>query len=109
MLAMVAAFALMVTLVPTVAREQTVIHDASAAGGSVSTVAPGTGALVPGVPGGGPVTTGPGSGGTSTTRAVAPGHTSSCTDPRHQVPGDPYSPPCLLFSGDNRSPTTRGV
>src|SRR5260221_264293 len=109
MLAMVAAFALMVTLVPTVAREQTVIHDASAAGGSVSTIAPGTGALVPGVPGGGPAGTGPGGGGTSTTRGVAAGHTTGCTDRRQQVPGDPYSPPCVLFSGDNGGATTRGV
>jgi hypothetical protein len=105
---MVAAFALMVTLVPTVAREQTVIHDASAAGGSASTLAPGTGALAPGVPGSGPAGTGPVAG-TSTTRGVAAGRTSGCTDRHEQVPGDPYSPPCVVFSGDNGGATTRGV
>jgi hypothetical protein len=109
LLALVAAFALMVTLVPTVAREQTVIHDGSAFAGSVNTIAPGTGAVGPGVSGGGPATTGPGGGGTSTTRGVAAGHTSGCTDRRQQVPGDPYSPPCVLFSGDNGGATTRGV
>jgi hypothetical protein len=109
LLAMVAAFALMVTLVPTVAREQTVIHDGSAFAGSVNTIAPGTGAVGPGVSGGGPATTGPGGAGTSTTRRVAAGHTSGCTDRHQQVPGDPYSPPCVLFSGDNGGATTRGV
>jgi hypothetical protein len=108
LLAMVAAFALMVTLVPTVAREQTVIHDGSAAAGGVNTIGPGTGAVVPGVPGSGPTTGGP-AGGTSTTRRVAAGHTSGCTDRHQQVPGDPYSPPCVLFSGDNGGATTRGV
>ncbi|HEY2703018.1 MAG TPA: hypothetical protein VGL20_04945 [Candidatus Dormibacteraeota bacterium] len=107
LLAMTVAFALMVTLVPTVAREQTVVHDGTAAAGSVTTVGPGTGALAPG-PGSAPGTTGPG-GGTSVTRGVAAAHTSGCTDRRQQVPGDPYSPPCVLFSGDNGGATTRGV
>jgi hypothetical protein len=108
-LAMIAAFALMVTLVPTVAREQTVVHDGTAAAGSVSTIAPGTGAVVPGAPGSAPVTTGPAGGGTSTTRGIVAGHTSGCTDRVQQVPGDPYSPPCVLFGGDNGGATTRGV
>ncbi|HEX3604581.1 MAG TPA: hypothetical protein VH134_01575 [Candidatus Dormibacteraeota bacterium] len=108
LLAMTAAFALMVTLVPTIAREQTVIHDAGATGGGVSTTAPGTGAVVPGAPATGPSTT-TGSGGTSVTRRVAAGHTSGCTDRHQQVPGDPYSPPCVLFSGDNGGATSRGV
>ncbi len=108
LLAMTVAFALMVTLVPTVAREQTVVHDGTAAAGSVTTIGPGTGALAPGVTGGAPGTTGPG-GGTSVTRGVAAGHASGCTDRRQQVPGDPYSPPCVLFSGDNGGATTRGV
>ena len=32
-----------------------------------------------------------------------------CTDRTMQVPGDPYSPPCLSFSGDNGGATATGV
>ncbi|MDB5067771.1 MAG: hypothetical protein JWM18_4205, partial [Chloroflexi bacterium] len=109
LLAMTVAFALMVTLVPTVAREQTVVHDGTAAAGSVSTIGPGTGAVAPVAPGSDPSgATGP-AGSASSTRRVVAGHTSGCTDRRQQVPGDPYSPPCVLFAGDNGGATTRGV
>ena len=33
----------------------------------------------------------------------------SCPDRPKQVPGDPYSPPCIAFSGNNGGATTRGV
>jgi hypothetical protein len=109
LLAMTVAFALMVTLVPTVAREQTVVHDGTAPAGSVSPIAPGSGAVAPGAPGSEPSNaTGP-AGSAATSRRVVAGHTSGCTDRRQQVPGDPYSPPCVLFSGDNGGATTRGV
>lgn len=39
-------------------------------------------------------------------RAAAKG---SCPDRREQVPGDPYSPPCVAFSGSNGGATSRGV
>ena len=53
---------------------------------------------------GGVVTTG-GSTGTKT-----PGLIVACPPDRpHQVPGDPYSPPCVGFSGDNGGATHQGV
>ncbi|MBV8235580.1 MAG: hypothetical protein JO075_07750, partial [Acidimicrobiia bacterium] len=38
-----------------------------------------------------------------------PGHTTACAGQALQVPGDPYSPPCILFSGDNGGATSKGV
>lgn len=37
------------------------------------------------------------------------GGVQRCTDRQLQVPGDPYSPPCLTFSGDNGGATHTGV
>ncbi len=37
------------------------------------------------------------------------GTVSRCADRAEQVPGDPYSPPCIAFSGYNGGATTRGV
>ncbi len=108
LLAMTTAFLLMVTMVPTIAREQNVVHDAGSTSGSVSSVGPDTGNSLPGTSGGAGSAGSAGAAGTSTTRRVA-GHTSGCTGRRQQVPGDPYSPPCLLFSGDNRGATSRGA
>ena len=104
------AFLLMALLAPTVAPERVV-----GAGGTAA----GTGAGVLGE--GGPVGTGdaasaPGgvaSGGTASAKAAgtkgqaAPGVVKACNGP--QVPGDPYSPPCLTFSGDNGGATSKGV
>jgi len=39
----------------------------------------------------------------------ANGGVSPCTDRTLQVPGDPYSPPCYAFSGDNGGATHQGV
>ncbi len=41
--------------------------------------------------------------------ATAPPSTTGCPDRELQVPGDPYSPPCTTFSGDNGGATSRGV
>jgi hypothetical protein len=108
LLAMTTAFTLMVTLVPTVARERTVLHEGTTAAGSVSSAGPdpGDGAAVGPVTGSG-VSTGPAPG--TIRRGAAPGRISGCPDRRQQVPGDPYSPPCVLFSGDNGGTTSRGV
>jgi hypothetical protein len=39
-----------------------------------------------------------------------PGKVVACPQDRpHQVPGDPYSPPCIGFTGDNGGATHRGV
>ena len=32
-----------------------------------------------------------------------------CSDRKDQVPGDPYSPPCVAFSGNNGGSTSKGV
>jgi hypothetical protein len=37
------------------------------------------------------------------------GAQGACPDREEQVPGDPYSPPCIAFSGDNGGNTARGV
>jgi len=41
--------------------------------------------------------------------AAAGGGVQPCPDRAQQVPGDPYSPPCFVFSGDNGGATYRGV
>ncbi|MGQ0431273.1 MAG: hypothetical protein ACT452_02565 [Microthrixaceae bacterium] len=56
------------------------------------------------VSGGGPGGTG-GTGGTT----AAPGNTGGCPDRELQIPGDPYSPPCIAFSGSNGGATAKGV
>ena len=38
-----------------------------------------------------------------------PGHTQPCSGQALQVPGDPYSPPCVTFSGSNGGATATGV
>ncbi|MDQ2649798.1 MAG: ABC transporter substrate-binding protein, partial [Actinomycetota bacterium] len=44
-----------------------------------------------------------------TTGAAPPGAKGGCPDRELQVPGDPYSPPCVTFSGGNGGDTTKGV
>lgn len=43
------------------------------------------------------------------TAASAGAGVQPCTDRARQVSGDPYSPPCFTFSGDNGGATYRGV
>ena len=107
---------LMALLVPTKTPDAGVGVEAGTGGPS------GDGDLVPGGP------TGIGSGGTEGTSvttggggaegaagAAAPGATaaaagvSACKDRKEQVPGDPYTPPCIAFSGDNGGATSTGV
>ena len=38
-----------------------------------------------------------------------PGSTGACADRADQVPGDPYSPPCIGFSGNSGGATSKGV
>jgi hypothetical protein len=71
-----------------------------ASGATTTTTAPGSGA--PGTPS----TTAP-SASVSTRAATAPGSVSACSGP--QVTGDPYSPACVSFSGNNGGSTYRGV
>ena len=41
--------------------------------------------------------------------AAAPPRIGGCTNRKAQVANDPYSPPCIAFSGDNGGVTYRGV
>jgi len=41
--------------------------------------------------------------------AAAAAAKSPCTDRKDQVAGDPYSPPCIAFSGNNGGATSKGV
>ena len=50
-----------------------------------------------------------GTAGTTGGTKAAPGHAGKCPDRAEQVPGDPYSPPCMAFSGDNGGATSKGV
>ena len=45
----------------------------------------------------------------STRSSFTPGRVAGCADRTAQVPGDPYSPPCVDFSGDNGGATSKGV
>jgi hypothetical protein len=40
---------------------------------------------------------------------TVPAAKGSCPDRKEQIPGDPYTPPCIAFSGSNGGATTRGV
>jgi hypothetical protein len=42
-------------------------------------------------------------------QGASQGGVTPCTDRTLQVPGDPYSPPCYAFSGDNGGSTYQGV
>src|SRR5687767_8257765 len=41
--------------------------------------------------------------------AAAAGKAAGCPDRELQVPGDPYSPPCVAFAGSNGGATHKGV
>lgn len=130
-------FALMAALVPTVGREvhtapvagdqaeaarlEPTTPDQSAAGGVVTTAPPNwvagpalperAGSISGTAPPSGTETAPAGSVSAAQPDAsrtpVAP--VRPCPSRPRQVHGDPYSPPCLLFSGDNGGETTRGV
>ena len=96
-------FLLMSLFVPT--RRQEVVTERVAAGvGAGSDAAGGQGGGA-GAAGSvdGAVAAGEGSG-----VAASPGGTA-CPDRADQVQGDPYSPPCLAFSGSNGGATSKGV
>ena len=42
-------------------------------------------------------------------QAAAAEGVQPCADRELQIPGDPYSPPCVTFEGDNGGATSRGV
>ena len=63
-----------------------------------------TGGGSAGGPGGNGSSAGGGGGSGGATGGVQP-----CKDRAQQVPGDPYSPPCYAFSGNNGGATSKGV
>jgi hypothetical protein len=117
------AFVLMAMLVPTKAPQQEVVHETQSAdtagasgadGGSGAAGA--SGAQAGGAAGGTSGATGAAAGGASTAAAkttaaagAATGKTGSCPGQSEQVSGDPYSPPCVAFSGSNGGVTAPGV
>jgi hypothetical protein len=121
------AFVLMAVLVPSVAPQQEVVTraEAGAPGGGVGGVgAAGSGGSRAGGRGasgavGGASTgglsggSGAGAGGGSSTGSGVPvsggQRASSCPGGSRQVAGDPYSPPCIPFSGNNGGATSPGV
>ncbi len=101
------AFVLMAAFVPTEAPQKVTVTTAGqGATGDVSPIAPG-GAVAPGPggkSGGSPV----GGAVPSVSASGAPiSAPTGCKGP--QVKGDPYSPPCIAFSGNNGGATSRGV
>jgi hypothetical protein len=118
---LVVAFALMAAFVPTDAPQRvTVSKDRVAAasgavgrsgsGGSSGSSQAGSGARS----GQAAATGGQSAGGTqgssstgTTTGTTPPAHSQGCKGA--QVPGDPYSPPCVRFGGNNGGTTSRGV
>ena len=107
-------FALMATLVPSTYRDAgstTATAGGSARPGQSGPGGPATSGSEPsaesgtagGSSGGGPAADG---GGTGVGLAPVGGN---CPDRDKQIPGDPYSPPCVIFSGDNGGATAKGV
>jgi hypothetical protein len=103
LVAFIVLFALMAVLLPSTLRDATEISSPT------TPLAPGD---EPGAPTGAKGTAGT-KGTTGSTRTVGGGTVApakgSCPDRTKQVPGDPYSPPCISFSGSNGGATSRGV
>jgi hypothetical protein len=109
---MAVAFLLIVTLVPTIARQVTVVAQSAEAGEPVAGAGPAAQAPVAAGPApaaaiGKPVA------GTKTKAPAAPAAAAAgpCADRTVQVVGDPYSPPCMAWPAgkDNGGATTNGV
>jgi len=112
--AIAAIIALIAVLVPS--KAQKVSSNAAGAGSNGGEIAAGdNGAGAAGATNGGAASGTAGATGTAGQAGTAgktvtlPGHTTACSGQALQVPGDPYSPPCILFSGDNGGATTKGV
>jgi hypothetical protein len=127
--ALLVAFVLMAMLVPTKAPQQNVVREtqavsssgagpatgtgtgssssSSTASGTSGAAASGGGSRAGGATGAGAKATGPAAGPAAGPQAL--GQTGACAGQAAQVPGDPYSPPCLSFSGNNGGATSAGV
>jgi hypothetical protein len=111
--ALLVAFVLMAMLVPTKAPQQDVVHETQKVTGGTGTASgtSGTAGTAGSTTAGSAGTSAAAAGGAKTSGAAASatpaGHTSACAG--QQVSGDPYSPPCIAFSGDNGGATSPGV
>jgi hypothetical protein len=119
----IAAFALITTLTPTLAPDRDVVKITEGGGaattgntgaGSGAGPATGTATTLPGSSGGAGSSSGS-SGGATGSALPASGSTASgakttsCPGQALQIPSDPYSPPCISFSGNNGGATSLGV
>jgi len=114
--ALLVAFVLMAMLVPTKAPQQDVVHETQKVTGGTGT-GTGTGTNAAAATAGSTTGGSAGAAGAGATAgaktsgaaasATAAGHTGACAGA--QVPGDPYSPPCISFSGSNGGATSPGV
>jgi hypothetical protein len=116
----VVAFALITTLTPTMAPEKDVVTQrvgssltsangvggAQAPGGSSTGTAAGAASTAAGGAG---TTAGTGTKSAAGATTPATGNTAGCPGQAEQVPSDPYSPPCIAFSGSNGGNTSPGV
>ncbi|HEY1826395.1 MAG TPA: hypothetical protein VGF87_00160 [Acidimicrobiales bacterium] len=125
LLVLIAAFALITTLTPTVAPERDVVTQRvglSSPTGSAASTNAGTASsgATSGATGGTASSTGPsatattGAAGVPTSSgagaaAAASKNVGTCPGQALQVPADPYSPPCMTFSGNNGGTTSSGV
>ncbi|HEX3795598.1 MAG TPA: hypothetical protein VHV57_13985 [Acidimicrobiales bacterium] len=111
----IAAFFVMAILVPSVAPEKDVSANTTGSskvtsgGGGLGGLTNSSTTTTPAVGGAG---ASPGANSTTGTAAGAvpsttPNQVAGCAGP--QVAGDPYSPPCISFNGNNGGATTRGV
>jgi hypothetical protein len=115
-----AVFALMILLLSVLVPSKVPSSDASLVSGDVGTIDTGTvtdgtvsGPATGVEPDGGASAEGGATGGdggaTGGEAAPPPGAAAGCPDRQEQIPGDPYSPPCVSFSGANGGATHRGV
>ncbi len=112
--ALLVAFVLMAMLVPTKAPQQDVVHETQrvTGGTGAGTGTNGTAGTSGSTTGGSAAAGGAGAAGGAkasgaAASSTAAGHSSACAG--QQVAGDPYSPPCISFSGDNGGGTSAGV
>jgi hypothetical protein len=106
--------ALVAILVPSTvqktANAQGASNNTPVASATTTTTTTASGATTTTVAGGAaPVTGAAGAAGTAGHTVTTPGKTEPCNGQTEQVPGDPYSPPCITFSGNNGGATATGV
>ncbi len=106
---------LMSLLVPSKVQDTTAAAGGATGPGTIDTggsaeEGPATVDTTPGAQGG-PAADGGGAteGGEAGPGAEVPGSAGGCPDRAEQVPGDPYSPPCIAFTGSNGGDTSKGV